>query len=166
MPIFLLPIVVGGYYYLKSRSEELPVVNTKDLDDSSSSESPARAALEEECPSIEVSLLSDWERRQCGSGEPSWQYPPDDDDRQDIRGVQSRVLSRKESTDTAQTEASEEVDPPRQPSIETSDQYTVSTSSCVDCSGGFFFDIVDCGNSSDCDAGTVTTFRRNVSVAC
>jgi hypothetical protein len=172
MPIFLLPIVVGGYYYLKSRNE-LPDVNTEDHDASSSSSScssdtPVRAGLEEECPSIEVSLMSDWETQQSGSCEPSWQDPPDNDDDLAIRGVQSRVLSRKESTDTVQSEVCEEVDLPKQPPIDNSDQDIIRmlSSSCVDCDHGFLFEMVDCGNSSDCDTGTITTFRRNVSVEC
>jgi hypothetical protein len=161
MPIFLLPIVVGGYYYLKSRSEEQAGVNTKDLDASSSSETPTRAALEDDCPSIEVSLVSDWDRHQSGRCEPSWQDPPDDDDdRQVIKGLQSRVLSRKESLDTAQTEVSEEFEATRQHSTETSEQFA------IDCYQGFFFEIVDCGKRSDCDADTITTFRRDVSVEC
>jgi hypothetical protein len=171
MPIFLLPIVVGGYYYLKNRNE-LPGVNTEDHDasSSSSSDTPVRAGWEEECPSIEVSLLSDREMQQFGSCELSWQDPPDNDDNLAIRGVQSRVLSRKESADTAQTVLSEEVDAPRQPSkqVDHSDQDITSMlpSSCVNCDHGFLFEIVDCGNSSDCDTGTITTFRRNVSVEC
>ena len=169
MPVFLLPIIVGGYYYWKNRKEELQGVQSEDTDTSGSTvETHARAAaLEEECHSIEVSLVLETVRQQSGNCEPSWQdyhLPDDECDELAIRGVQSRVLSRKESMDTVQTEISEDLDAQRHPSIDNT-TYTYSlgmlASSCVDCDHGFFLEIVDCGNSAVCESDTITALRRS-----
>ena len=61
MPVFLIPMVVGGYYYLKSRKDKEGEGDDQQQTDASQERQQltGEEALVEESPSIEVSLILD-----------------------------------------------------------------------------------------------------------
>ncbi|CAB9528166.1 expressed unknown protein [Seminavis robusta] len=155
MPVFLLPILAGGYYYYKNKQEQESATSLDSGDETTGSTAePATPATPdsattdtaEECPSIEVSLVSQ---------QPPPPQPQEDDE--EIRTVTSQVLTRKESTDTVQTETSvdEEIEQPQRRPIDNSTYgSSLLASSCVDCDQVAFLEMVECGNSSDCDSSS------------
>jgi hypothetical protein len=136
MPVFLLPLVAGGYYYYKSmrensgsQDEEPPQPRTR--------HTPTEGdTLDLANSSIEVSLVPETEANERTA------ILGDDDT---LAKNRSPLLHRKGSTDTAQTEVSEVEE---QIEVEESGNIhsgILGAATC--CSDGTLMEIVECGNN-------------------
>ena len=150
MPVFLLPIIAGGYYYYKNLKEN-------ERDEASQEQQQhqrrqhARDAQEADSSdlassSIEVSLVAPSET-EVGAQEMTTIME------EVVAGAKNHmVLHRKGSTDTAQTEISAEEE-----QIQTNDDADTGLlgATCGGCDRGALLEIVECGNSLEKEISVV-----------
>lgn len=138
MPVFLLPIIAGGWYYYKNVQENAQSEQQPPQELPSQQEPQDSPASDEigACSSIEVSL-------QEGSSESTTII----EEPTTVTAVKSQVLHRKGSTDTAQTEVSEDGDDERIEQEQHDDHPTgILGAACGGCDEGALLEIVECGN--------------------
>lgn len=140
MPVFLLPIVAGGYYYYQTMKEKVRGEPLQEIPPEGD-ESPDLASS-----SIEVSLVMTSQRQNDAAEQPLRTISEEG-------SIKSQVLHRKESTDTAQTETSED--------DSTSNRGILGTV-CGDCDQEGLFEFVECGGhgSNSLERGIAVVFSR------
>lgn len=143
MPVFLLPIIAGGYYYYKNKVRGEPL-----RDEEHQPQTPGAEGCDSNTDlassSIEVSLVLPSETEEVEAPKITTIMEEVIADKQ--------VLRRKGSTDTAQTEVSmdEQVPVPLDKQIQVEDDTDAGGmlgATCGGCDRGALLEIVECGNN-------------------
>ena len=146
MPVFLLPIIAGGYYYYKNLKENERDESSQEQRQHHSRDTQEADSSDLASSSIEVSLVAPSET-EVGAQEMTTIME------EVVAGAKNHmVLHRKGSTDTAQTEISAEEE-----QIQTNDDADAGLlgATCGGCDRGALLEIVECGNSLEKEIAVV-----------